>query len=300
MRWRVGLAAAALAALVLAHGQAPAGPSGNRGLIVFASSRAITVMRPDGTGRRLVVKGSPTHTTPSWAPEASRIVFSRYVSRLYHPKWSIFVTDRNDRSARRVTSGFTPAWSPRGDWIVFVDTSLNVEALFVVRPNGKGRTRLTNPRRVYDSDPKWSPDGTRVLFVRGDGNGSGSFYTVDLRGHSLSRLTRVRTDSSPEWSPNGRWIAFVRAQRIFVMRSDGSGVRRLSRTPRGWQYLEWFDGSPSWSPDSQALVFSRYLEEPGMSPRHQEIYVMRRDGSGVVRLTYSRENQYTPDWAPLP
>lgn len=265
-----------------------------RGAIAFTSERAISLVRSDGSGRRLVVNGRRMHWSPSWAPDGSLLVFARFDERTA----ALFVVRRDGTGLRRIASGISPAWSPAGDQIAFVDSDEGVTGIFLVRPDGRGRRRLTSPRRLHDFDPAWSPDGNRIAFVRGDEEGS--IYTLDVKGGSLRRLTKPRTDSAPDWSPDGRSIAFVRQQRIYVMGSDGSRPRRVSRTPRGWEQYEWFDLRPSWSPDGELITFSSFLEEPGVSPPFSEIYVMRRDGSARVRLTYSTGNQYDPDWGRVP
>jgi TolB protein len=66
----------------------------------------------------------------------------------------------------------------------------------------------------------------------------------------MRRLTKTQaTDGSPAWSPDGGWIAFVsdRSDRdrheneIYVMRADGSGLRRLTRN-------DVWDLEPVWRP----------------------------------------------------
>jgi Tol biopolymer transport system component len=103
-------------------------------------------------------------------------------------------------------------------------------------------------------------------------------------------------DWAPAWSPDGSQLAFVSdrdgSYQIYVMRADGTGVRRLTEFPQGAE-------APAWSPDGYWLAFVAYAGDgPGVSAR--EIYLMRADGRDQVRLTYNAFDDAQPDWQPGP
>ena len=91
-----------------------------------------------------------------------------------------------------------------------------------MRPNGTGIRTLVAGRRLEASDPVWSPDGSRIAFVRSDINGIGIF-AVRRDG---SGLHRIGSGFDPSWSPDGTRIAFGagtgETSAIFTMRSDRS------------------------------------------------------------------------------
>jgi TolB protein len=97
-----------------------------------------------------------------------------------------------------------------------------------------------------DTFPAWSPRGDRILFTS-DRDGDWELYTMRPDGSDLKRLTRSPgNDAHAAWSFDGEWIAFASARGgfkdempvgegggqgagdIFVMRADGSDVRRLT------------------------------------------------------------------------
>lgn len=80
---------------------------------------------------------------------------------------------------------------------------------------------------------------------------------------------------SPVWNPDGDKLAFVNKGDVFVVSSDGSGLRQLSHTPRA------IEDRPRWSPDGTQLAYT--------SGRNgvNEVYVAKLSG-GERRLTFTK------------
>ncbi len=118
-------------------------------------------------------------------------------------------------------------------------------------------------------------------------------------GQSPRPLTENPTDGSPAYSADGRLIAFESTRNapgeieksgnhIFVMRSDGSGVRQLTRG-EGFS-----DSNPSFSPDGKLVVFQRYRP----SRRATHIFSVRASGRGLRQLTRGRSSDSEPTYSP--
>jgi len=72
---------------------------------------------------------------------------------------------------------------------------------------------------------------------------------------------------------------------IYAVRSDGTGVRRLTRSP-------FFDGFPVWSPDRKKIAFYSQRSAKG------DVWVMNADGSAPRNLTRSLAHDSLGSWSP--
>ena len=156
-----------------------------------------------------------------------------------------------------------------------------------VRLTDGSNIKLTH-NRVADFDAVWSPDGSKLAFVRAVGSGT-ALFVMDADGQNVRRLTTPVTtpegltsmDSSPSWSPDGRRIAFASNRaggetEIYRIDAAGTSLVRLTRTRAHVS-----DHNPTWSADGRSILFDS--DRAGFFNR--EIYRMRADGSGVQRLT---------------
>lgn len=165
--------------------------------------------------------------------------------------------------------------------------------IYSMEPDGSLPLRLTS-NAVFDRQPVWSPDGTKVAFAS---NRSGRFeiWIANADGTSPARRTVTTTqDIHPAWSPDGSRIAFARSNPVtgtydiwIVNAGDGSGLVRLTPDDRA------SESQPVWSPDGTKIAF--VTDRDG----NLEIYAMEADGSWPVNLTASpSSNESSPDWSP--
>jgi len=146
--------------------------------------------------------------------------------------------------------------SPDGQWVAF-HTSIPQEDLFVIRVDGSGLRQLTND--VFrDRYPRWSPDGSRLLF-QSDRGGTYGIWSIRADGSGLEPVTRAGdgTVAYPAGSPDGRWLAVILPGRGGALLDLALPLEQRHPVPFPpiGETGELFD-AVSWSPDGKRLAGS--------------------------------------------
>ena len=157
-------------------------------------------------------------------------------------------------------------------------------------------TRLlaSNVRGMH---PSASLDGTRIAFVRNDVEFVNEVFIASRDGTGLTNVSNhAASDIMAAISPPGGRVAFVtdRAgfQDIFVVNSDGTGLRRITDVdPAGGVTTEWW---PAWSHDGQRLAYSSTIDGT------PDIWTTTVDGPPFsrARVTGTPDTDLHPTWSP--
>ena len=171
----------------------------------------VMVVRPDGSDPRAVTEGPLNAGFPSFSPDGAEVVYRVWGDTAE----GLRIVDLADGAVRTLTTGYDnfPAWSPRGDLIVFSRLAGGDFDIFSIRPDGSGLRQLTTTPGG-DSHPAWSPDGEHILF-----SSSRHGFKDEAPMHDIPQ-------------PYGE---------LFIMRADGSEQRALTDN-------RWEEGTPAWVP----------------------------------------------------
>jgi Tol biopolymer transport system component len=223
----------------------------------------------------------------SWSPDAREFVCEMSDAGAGGEGSELLMVHRADgtkiRDIPNTSVGLRPQWSPDGQLIAYISGAGAQPALHVVRPDGSGRRLIAHNTRTFG----WGPDGRQLLFFR-----DGGWRLVDRDGSNV----RVLGHQAGRWSPDGNWFAYTQPNsqtghdEIWVIRTDGSGARRVAGAP------EQNHRQPVWSPSGQRLAFLATSGEMGSSG---DVWVVdaHRVGAAPRRLTDSGQAR-DPGFAP--
>jgi TolB protein len=177
-----------------------------------------TIRSSDGGGLTQITSNPGGDDVPgSWSPNGKRIVFQRFGPDSYE---GVFVVNVNGTGLKRILPPTVPAnccsfdWSPQGNEIVFsrhVTPDVH-SSLWTVHSDGTGLHEINvqptsacgganaDPDAQGCNSPGWSPDGTKIAFVRSHSNDvDGEIYTVNVDGTGLTQVTHAPGSNSPDW-----------------------------------------------------------------------------------------------------
>jgi dipeptidyl aminopeptidase/acylaminoacyl peptidase len=273
---------------------------------------------PDG--KSLAFLSSRPETTPASAPAAT----AASAGTAEPPRAQVYLLSMNGGEAKRITNLKNGAgvfrWSPDGTRFVVVsrlgpsdsrgadnrdrsdvrhyknssykfnDTGWFDDRrthLWLVDLKSGSARQITEGDDWNDSDPQWSPDGTRLAFVSNrtgkeyEENRNSDVWVVSAEGGKLTKISdHDETDNQPRWSPDGKWIAFTGEihdrdhPKIFLAPSIGGAPS--TQAANG---LDLIPGGLEWSADGKSLYF-----ETGVKGEYQ-LFRVDIAGKSVAQVT---------------
>jgi Tol biopolymer transport system component len=223
----------------------------------------------------------------AWSPDGGCIVFPRGLdaeeAETYGHTIALETLCSDSQEGLFIPGGSYGAWSPDESKFAYVlEESGELFLVVIDLSSGRVEWRVGLPKSSDDRNRlSWSPTGEWIVFGQQDPVEDWGIYMIDNQGEHLKRLT---DGYEPEWSPVRAEIAFIDQDSLCLINEDGSERRCITSGGN--------DDWPSWSPDGEELVFQSARDGNG------EIYRIRRDGSGLVRLTNDPEWDGRPSWKP--
>lgn len=179
-----------------------------------------------------------------------------------------------------------PDISPSGEEVAYVGVVHGATEIFVTDVRGGGSLRLTDDG-IAKAMPRWTPDGTAIVYAMDRGDGPGIWKIPRLGGDALAVVDDAY---DPAVSPDGRNIAFTREDgesltRVFVAPlSDTSKARQLTHRGHGI----WHHRTPAWSPDGRTLCYAD----------QRDLWLVDVEGGQPRPLLIDDAADATPIWSP--
>ena len=282
---------------------------------VFSADGERIAFRSEREGGGLFVMGATGESVkrlsdfgnnPAWSPDGKEIacadegpvdpaVRSNPISRV----WAVNVVTGEKRQVTKEDS-IQPNWSPHGNRIAYGGRRNAAQRDIWTIPAGGGEpTEVTNDAAI-DGSPVWSPDGKYLYFVS-DRAGSMNLWRVPIEEQTGKVLGPAEAVTTP--SPYSAHLSFSRDGRRMVysqILSRGNlqqvGFDRDKDTITG-QPISITQGSrwantPHLSPDGEWLVFD------SQRGKQDDLFVIKRDGTGLRQLTDDIHKDRQPRWSP--
>jgi eukaryotic-like serine/threonine-protein kinase len=181
-----------------------------------------------------------------------------------------------------------PAISPDGRSVAFVSNRDGHYNIYVTLVSGGSLVQITNTPDLKES-PRWSPDGTKLVYSQLNDSGVQDIWEVPALGGTPRRLIFDAKD--PDWSPDGRSLAYLNMADDTIWISDASGQNRRRVMPPPASPLA--NTEPRFSPDGRELAF---ILRPG-GP-YGELAVADIASGKVRQLTHDNALALSPAWSP--
>jgi Tol biopolymer transport system component/predicted Ser/Thr protein kinase len=276
--------------------------------IAFRSERSgggLFLMGATGESvRRLTTFGF----NPSWSPDGSKIVFATegiFDAATRETSSELWTVEVATGQRRRLTPGdaVQPSWSPHGDRIAYwglpKGTSRRTIWTIAAGGSGPGAPEPVVADEALNWSPVWAPDG-RTLYFASNRSGAMSLWRVGISEKTGRVLGPAQPLAAPAvWSGqaavsrDGRTLLYTELERRMTLERAAFDLpaAALTGTPeRVYDASQGVEGIDV-SPDGKSIAFTS-------SPPNENLFLLRRDGSGLQQLTSGAPRRRGARWSP--
>jgi WD40 repeat protein len=157
----------------------------------------------------------------------------------------------------------SPEWislSPDGTQVLFMATPESRSEAWIVSVQGGSPRRLLPEDGGQQTDPNWSPDGSKIVFATNRQDKPDRHSSIRILDVATQQVTNVPGSDglfSPHWSPDGQSIA--------ASTLDLSSLHIFDRETQRWSTIyKGLFAYANWSADSRFLYLFRYADDPAI------------------------------------
>ena len=263
--------------------------------IAFISDRSgreeIWAISSDGAGEPQKITNLDTlKFSMSWSPNSRELAFTGSDNKLR--KFNFDSKQTSDLAESRFGNISAPVWSPDGKWLAFSKSDITRNNDIYLVPSAGGEARKATFDSASDTNPRFSPDGRKLFFVRNEGAGGGG---ADRSGSQIYSITLEKQDKDPAepeeaadaatpadgaGDPAARRAGGQRQQAAREVTIDWAGLKRRTRQVTRMPFGAF---TYAIAPDSRTIVF--VTTEPATLRNVPVIYSIQDDGRRLTRLS---------------
>jgi Tol biopolymer transport system component len=180
--------------------------------------------------------------------------------------------------------------SPDGNTIAF-----DLMGDIYTMPITGGKATPVTKGFAYETHPRFSPDGNKLLFTS-DRSGGDNLWVIDRLKQDTLQLTKTRVDDyvNAVWTPDGKYVIASRGRRLprlWMFHADGGGGIQLNDAPGALKTID-----PFISPDGKSVYYSQRngsWNYNALLPQYQ-IGVYDRDKGLTSTITSRYGSAFTP------
>ncbi|MBX3086130.1 MAG: PD40 domain-containing protein [Anaerolineae bacterium] len=261
------------------------------GLIIAAGNVVPAMGQGATTPIKVAYDDTTNELTPVWSADGKAVLYTKqmypadrqYKTQLFEVTLDHPLEPQLIMEIKGLVYGVT--WSPDRQRIAY----LIDKQVFVRNRTGE---------QVFEAKGElalWSPDGTQLLVWT-----PLSLEVVNLNGEVgiglyYTEPANTMHWSGGAWSPDGKQIAVIIAGDVVVF--DVQAKTNVNLT-----HSDGDEAQPAWSPDGTWIAFSSWASYDGILPPLEvsaaPIYIIRPDGSGLTRVSGTRDYDSCPVWSP--
>jgi len=234
--------------------------------------REINTINPDGTGVLKVATNVSDHNrTITWSPNGAQIAYIGTGGPDINTLRTVHIANTDGSGSYRLpgSPSFLSSvdWSPDGSKFVYSKDG----EIFVMNADATDQAKLTTIQQTpngptNDFDPRWSPDGTKIMVLRGTGSTS-AVHVMNADGSNLRRLFDFNAPTAA-WSPDGVKIVAQVGAEICTVNLDNTNLNCLTNnnfndTQPSWQKLANPNPTPTPTPQPTFSISGRVTNPDG-------------------------------------